>query len=205
MCILSSFLLCFLWSNAIFLPATLFPLLFLQVFSPIFIKLWLFCPHFLSQFLTQWKDLYIASNEFCSLRIANTISQPPTICGCYCHGFHGNISRNIFAISYCLFSFLCLFISHSEELESFWKCWGFFLVYTMCLLPSFIFNYFYFYNIPCLLAYLKILAVSQPMNYRKRHRNAEEFLFALSLHSYRVYQSLEFMSLQAKLALCPQY
>lgn len=89
--------------------------------------------------------------------------------------------------------------NHFENVE------GFFLVYTMCLLPFFIFNYFYFCNIPCLLVYLKILAVSQPMNYRKWHRNAEEFLFALSLHSYRVCQSLEFMFLQAKLALCPQY
>lgn len=151
------------------------------------------------------RGLYIASYAFCSFRIANTISQPPTICGCYRHGFHGNISWNVFAVPYCLFLFLCLFISHSEELESSWKRCGFFLVYTMCLLPSFMCNYFYFYNIPCLLVFVKTLAVSQPMDFRKWHRNAEELLFALSLHSYRVDQNLELTFLLAKLILCPQY
>lgn len=70
---------------------------------------------------------------------------------------------------------------------------------------SLFYIYFYFCNIPRLLVYLKILAVSQPMNFRKWHRNAAEFLFALSLHSHRVDQSLEFMFLLAKFILCPQY
>lgn len=53
-------------------------------------------------------------------------------------------------------------------------CCGFLFLWTpCCLLPSFIFNYFYIYNIPCLLVYLKILALSQPMNFRRWHRNAE--------------------------------
>lgn len=120
------------------------------------------------------RGLDIASYSFSSFRIANTISQPPTICGCSHHGFHGNISWNIFAVSYCLFLFfyVCSSLiqrnwSHLENLV------GFFLCTPCCLLPSFIFNYFYFYNIPCLLVYLKILAVSQPMNSRKWQRNAE--------------------------------
>lgn len=55
---------------------------------------------------------------------------------------------------------LLVSMSHSEEQESFWNVVGFFLVYTMCFLPSFIFNYFHYYSIPCLLIYLKILSVA---------------------------------------------
>lgn len=102
------------------------------------------------------KGLDIASYAFSSFRIANTISQPPTICGCYHHGFHGNISWNIFAVSYCLFPFFMSVHLSFRGIGILLKTlWISFLVYTMLSSSLFYIQLFLYLQHPMFISLFK--------------------------------------------------
>lgn len=136
---------CFMCSNAIFLPVAFFsPFLLLQVFIPIFIKLRLFCPHFISQFLTWWKEeaCILLHMHFAHLELQIQFPSLPQYVAATVMGFmvtfHGTYL--LFPTAYFFFNVCSSLIqrnwNHLENVVGFFLCTPYVFFPLLCAIIS---------------------------------------------------------------------
>lgn len=135
--------------------------LFKFYFISVFLTLWLFYPHFISQILTRWKKevCILLHMHFVHFELQIQFPSFPQYVAATVMGFTIAFHRSHLLLHAAYFFSISIHLSFRKR----WiilKMYFFFLISSMHL-TSFILNYLYFYNIFYLLVYLKILLVSQ--------------------------------------------
>lgn len=137
--------------------------LFRFYFISVFLTLWLFYPHFISQILTRWKKevCILLHMHFVHFELQIQFPSFPQYVAATVMGFTIAFHRSHLLLLAAYFFFISIYLSFRRNWIILKMFWFFFLLISSMHLTSFILNYLYFYNIFYLLVYLKILLVSQ--------------------------------------------